>query len=123
MLVALWCVPPGLTTDRNWLASPGKLTCMSGEWLRQGGKPKTDLSQGGLCLKTSRGQEENHLSLSRSCFIEAVNGPLAKEVLLASWTQEAAKIVPLHRGQRRVIATFLSSDAKWNIFFLHFLPT
>ena len=82
--MALWCVPPGLTTDRDWLASPGKLTCMSGEWLRQGGKPKTDLSQGGLCLKTSRGQEENHLRLSRSCFIEAVNGPLAKEVLLAS---------------------------------------
>lgn len=39
-----------------------------------------------------------------------------KEVLLASWTQEAAKIVPLHQGQRRVIAIFLSSDAKWNIF-------
>lgn len=70
MLVALWCVPPGLTMDRNWLASPSKLTCTSGEWLRQGGKPKTDLSQGGLSLKTSRGQEENHLSLSRSALLK-----------------------------------------------------
>lgn len=81
--MALWCVPPGLTMDRDWLASPGNLTCVSGEWLRQG-KPMTDLSQGDLSLKTSRGQEDNHLSLSRSCFTKAVNGPLAKEVSLAS---------------------------------------